>query len=110
MPPRSGSFKRIDIDEDWAVSADSHQWILERRRVPEKVNEETGEVTYGDPYYAPEGYYKSLSTLVSALFKRNVRSTEAENLKELAERIDEIAAALEAKCDDIRREHLSVCL
>ena len=59
----------IQLNEDYALSADSMNILLHQR----KVNQREGTKSYGDEYYSVIGYYTSVETYVSLLHDNVVK-------------------------------------
>lgn len=94
---------RIVLSEDWAVTMDRNQWILEGRRVPTEGKNK------GVPHYTPEGYYMRLSALMGFLFDQGVRTSEMSTLAELAAVIDRVKEEIVEMCDVIDSDVSAPC-
>ena len=59
----------IQLNEDYALSADSMNILLHLR----KVNQREGTKGYGDEYYSVIGYYNSVERLLKALINKQIQ-------------------------------------
>ena len=59
----------IQLNEDYALSADSMNILLHQR----KVNRREGTKGYGDEYYSVIGYYGSVEALLKALINKQIQ-------------------------------------
>ena len=66
----------IQLNEDYALSADSMNILLHQR----KVNQKEGTKSYGDEYYSVIGYYTSVESLLKALINKQIQLTTLESL------------------------------
>ena len=64
----------IQLNEDYALSADSMNIILHQR----KVNQKEGTKGYGDEYYSVIGYYSSVESVLKALVNKRIQLGIAE--------------------------------
>ena len=66
--------KMIQLNEDYALSADSMNIILHQR----KVNQKEGTKGYGVEYYSVIGYYTSVDSLLKALINKQIQLSISE--------------------------------
>ena len=59
----------IQLNEDYALSADSMNILLHQR----KVNQREGIKGYGDEYYSVIDYYTSVESLLKALINKQIQ-------------------------------------
>ena len=59
----------IQLNEDYALSADSMNILLHQR----KVNQKEGTKSYGDEYYSVIGYYGSVDSLLKGLINKQIQ-------------------------------------
>ncbi len=59
----------IQLNEDYALSADSMDIFLLQR----KVNQKEGSKNYGKEYYSVIGYYPSVESLLKALINKQIQ-------------------------------------
>ncbi len=59
----------IQLNEDYALSADSMNILLHQR----KVNQREGTKGYGDEYYSVIGYCGSVDSLLKALINKQIQ-------------------------------------
>ncbi len=59
----------IQLNEDYALSADSMDIFLLQR----KVNQKEGTKAYGDEYYSVIGYYTSVESLLKDLVNKQIQ-------------------------------------
>ena len=59
----------IQLNEDYALSADSMNILLHQR----KVNQREGTKGYGDEYYSVIGYYTSVESVLKALINKQIQ-------------------------------------
>ena len=64
----------IQLNEDYALSADSMDILLHQR----KVNQREGTKGYGDEYYSVIGYYSSIENLLKALINKQIQLSISE--------------------------------
>ena len=64
----------IQLNEDYALSADSMNILLHQR----KVNQKEGTKGYGDEYYSVIGYYNSVQAVLRALINKEIQLNLAE--------------------------------
>lgn len=64
----------IQLNEDYALSADSMNIILHQR----KVNQRKGTKGYGDEYYSVIGYYSSVESVLRALINKQIQLSISE--------------------------------
>ena len=64
----------IQLNEDYALSADSMNILLHQR----KVNQREGTKGYGDEYYSVIGYYNSVDAVLRALINKQIQINLAE--------------------------------
>ena len=64
----------IQLNEDYALSADSMNIILHQR----KVNQREGTKSYGDEYYSVIGYYSSIESVLKALINKQIQLSISE--------------------------------
>ena len=64
----------IQLNEDYALSADSMNIILHHR----KVNQRKCTKGYGDEYYSVIGYYSSVETVLKALINKQIQLSISE--------------------------------
>ena len=66
--------KMIQLNEDYALSADSMNILLHQR----KVNQKEGTKSYGDEYYSVIGYYSSIESVLKALVNKQIQLSISE--------------------------------
>ena len=59
----------IQLNEDYALSADSMNILLHQR----KVNQKEGTKGCGDEYYSVIGYYSSVESVLKALINKQIQ-------------------------------------
>ena len=64
----------IQLNEDYALSADSMNILLHQR----KVNQKEGTKGYGDEYYSVIGYYSSVESVLKALINKQIQLSISE--------------------------------
>ena len=64
----------IQLNEDYALSADSMNILLHQR----KVNQREGTKGYGDEYYSVIAYYSSIESVLRALINKQIQINLAE--------------------------------
>jgi uncharacterized protein (DUF927 family) len=64
----------IQLNEDYALSADSMNILLHQR----KVNQREGTKRYGDEYYSVIGYYSSVESVLKALINKQMQLSISE--------------------------------
>ena len=64
----------IQLNKDYALSADSMNIILHQR----KVNQKEGTKSYGDEYYSVVGYYSSVESVLKALINKQIQLSISE--------------------------------
>ena len=64
----------IQLNGDYALSADSMNILLHQR----KVNQREGTKGYGDEYYSVIGYYTSVESLLKALINKQIQLSISE--------------------------------
>lgn len=64
----------IQLNEDYALSADSMNILLHQR----KVNQKEGTKWYGDEYYSVIGYYSSIESVLRALVNKQIQLSISE--------------------------------
>lgn len=64
----------IQLNEDYALSADSMNILLHQR----KVNQTKGTKGYGDEYYSVIDYYTSVESLLKALINKQIQLSISE--------------------------------
>lgn len=75
----------IQLDEDFRMTSDPKNLVLEKRSViTNKEDETTREIWVND------GYYSSLNGLLNGYMKKSIMKSSAETLGELAEDIKRI--------------------
>lgn len=82
---------KIQLNEDYRVSSDPLNFILQERKINQKSHEE---------YWKDIGYYSNLEQLLSGLFKKRLQASEIEGIQLL---IDEIKNAVRAIQTQIKR-------
>ena len=78
--------KMIQLNEDYALSADSMNILLHQR----KVNQKEGTKSYGDEYYSVISYYSSIERVLKVLVNKQIqlsisKQTTLESLKNSVE-------------------------
>ena len=58
----------IQLNEDYALSADSMNIILHQRM----INQKEGSKSFGEEYYSTIGYFNNVESLLRALINRQV--------------------------------------
>ena len=61
--------KMIQLNEDYALSADYMNILLHQL----KVNQKEGTKSYGDEYYSVIGYYSSIESVLKALVNKQIQ-------------------------------------
>lgn len=96
----------IEINPDWRISSDSHQWILERLRGTRK-DRKTGQPL---PNWKPVGYFASLSTLLKRLIDLRVWRIEGthppEALEHVCNALSDMKAEVRDALSNIDRDYL----
>ena len=64
----------IQLNEDYALSADDMNILLHQR----KVNQKEGTKNYGKEYYSVVGYYSSAESLLKALINKQIQLSISE--------------------------------
>ena len=64
----------IQLNEEYALSADSMTILLHQR----KVNQREGTKSYGDEYYSVIGYYTIVESLLKALVNKQIQLSISE--------------------------------
>ena len=64
----------IQLNEDYALSADSMNILLHQR----KVNQREGTKGYGNEYYSVIGYYSSVESVLRALINKQIQLSISE--------------------------------
>ena len=64
----------IQLNEDYALSADDMNIILHQR----KVNQKEGTKNYGKEYYSVVGYYSSVESVLKALINKQIQLSISE--------------------------------
>ena len=64
----------IQLNEDYALSADSMNILLHQR----KVNQREGTKGYGKEYYSVVGYYSSVESVLKALINKQIQLSISE--------------------------------
>ena len=82
----------IQLNEDYALSADSMNIILHQR----KVNQREGTKSYGDEYSSVIGYYSSVENLLKALInkQRQLSISEQTTLESLVNSVETYVSLL----------------
>ena len=69
---------KIQINEDWRITSDPQNFILEMRRV-----KGTESKTPGEEYYTAEGFYTNLDNALQGLVRRSVLDSDCDSLESL---------------------------
>ena len=64
----------IQLNEDYALSADDMNILLHQR----KVNQKEGTKNYGKEYYSIVGYYSSVESVLKALINKQIQLSISE--------------------------------
>ena len=64
----------IQLNEDYALSADDMNILLHQR----KVNQKEGTKNYGKEYYSVVGYYSSVESVLKALINKQIQLSISE--------------------------------
>ena len=64
----------IQLNEDYALSADDMNILLHQR----KVNQKEGTKNYGKEYYSVVGYYSSVESVLKALANKQIQLSISE--------------------------------
>ena len=64
----------IQLNEDYALSADDMNILLHQR----KVNQKKGTKNYGKEYYSVVGYYSSVESVLKALINKQIQLSISE--------------------------------
>ena len=64
----------IQLNEDYALSADDMNILLHQR----KVNQKEGTKNYGKEYYSVVGYYSSVESVLKALVNKQIQLSISE--------------------------------
>ena len=64
----------IQLNEDYALSADDMNILLHQR----KVNQKEGTKNYGKVYYSVVGYYSSVESVLKALINKQIQLSISE--------------------------------
>ena len=64
----------IQLNEDYALSADDMNILLHQR----KVNQKEGTKNYGKEYYSVVGYYSSVESVLNALINKQIQLSISE--------------------------------
>ena len=70
---------KIEINEEWRVTSDKYQFILERRTGDKK------------PRWEADSYSDSLSHLMSILVRKAVRGAEVDTFREVLEKVENLS-------------------
>jgi hypothetical protein len=69
---------RIQINEDWRITSDPQNFILEMKRIRGKESK-----TPGDEYYTAEGFYTNLDNALQGLVRRSVLESDCDSFESL---------------------------
>jgi len=76
----------LQITEDYRIRTDSRNWILERRKDPEKAPiKKAQEGSDREIKWKPWGFYPSLSGAITGLYSLQIKLSDAESLEDLQE-------------------------
>ena len=98
----------IQINPDWRISSDSHQWILQRLKGTRK-DRKTGKPV---PNWKSEGYFVSLSTLLQRLIDMRVWRIEGtyppEALEHVCNALRDMKAEVRERLSHIEKDYLQL--
>ena len=69
---------RIQINEDWRITSDPQNFILEMRRVKGEESK-----TPGQEYYTAEGFYTNIDNALQGLVRRKVLESDCDTFESL---------------------------
>ena len=78
----------IELNSDWAISADEYNIILLRKKVLRKIG--------GKVSWKTQGYYTTLHGAYKGLVAQEVRSSGLTTIQDLISRLDKIHALIES--------------
>ena len=89
----------LQITEDYRIRTDSRNWILEKRKDPEKAPiKKAQEGSDREITWKPWGFYPTLTGAINGLYSLQIKLADAASIEELREEskriLDEISAGL----------------
>ena len=87
----------IPLGNDYRLSADKHQWTVQRRSYDKDGNPSINKD--GSEVWTPEGYYVSAEQAIREHAGRRIRTAEAETLCEALAQVERIVAELTEALD-----------
>lgn len=78
----------INLTNQWRISTDSLNYILEKKRIGEKGK------NAGQEIYTPVAYCSNIQNCINNVLEREIKSAEVESLKALKLHIDKVQAEI----------------
>ena len=75
----------IRIDENWAITSDEYNVILQQRFVNKKEDSKN----FGEEYWTNSGFYRTLEDALNGYLTKKIRQSNATTLQEIAQEIKE---------------------
>ncbi|GMB00902.1 hypothetical protein [Pelosinus sp. IPA-1] len=84
----------IIIDQDWRITSDDRNWILQQRKVVQKTDNVEN---IGKEVWVNDGYYPTLSSTARGLVEKAIKVPE--DLQGVVAKIDDLNYAINQKFD-----------
>lgn len=85
----------IFVGEDYKITSDVHNLILNERVISKK----------GEKYYRAISYHTTLPDLARAMLERSIRKSDAESILKLSEAVNRIKKEIMTAVPDIKTEY-----
>jgi hypothetical protein len=79
----------LQIIEKWRITTDSHNFILEQKRIKGDKSKNAGE-----EYYSQVGFYVNLSGAFDGLLRHELLESDIQTVKELSELLQALRASI----------------
>lgn len=83
----------IRIDEDYKITSDEYQYILQEKKV--KKNSKDKE-NIGETYWVSRGYHGSIESALKGYKKVKIHHSDIKNIEQLLNKIEEIDKKIES--------------
>lgn len=86
----------IRIGEEWVITSDQHQFILNQIAVRGSESKSAGE-----EYMKPVGYYHNIRLLIDGLIKRSVKTADLDSLECMSNEIERVSELFQKAFDEV---------
>lgn len=82
---------QILINENWRVTADHYNYILERKNINQKADSKK----FGEEYWVSDGFYSSVEDCFSGYLDKKIKESDVKSIKELIQLVNDTRQEIE---------------